>query len=216
MAAWREKDLSTAGKEILIKSVAQALPNYIMSVFKLTGGLCEDLMKSIRAYWWGSNKGSRKVQWIMPWDTLLKPKGLGGMGFKDLKLFNQALLARQAWRLPLFPYSLCAQVLKAKYFPSGNLLDTVAAGEASQTWRATEHGLELLRKGVVWRVGDGSSIRIWRDNWLPCPLGMKPIGSVRTCRLRRVNHLIDQNSRSWDEALVRRFFFPCDAAEILN
>jgi hypothetical protein len=62
MTAWKEKDLSAAGKEILIKSVVQALPNYIMSVFKLTDGLCEDLMKAIRAYWWGAEKGRRKVQ----------------------------------------------------------------------------------------------------------------------------------------------------------
>jgi hypothetical protein len=40
MCAWKEKELSAAGKEILIKSVAQALPNYVMSVFK-----------HIRAYW---------------------------------------------------------------------------------------------------------------------------------------------------------------------
>jgi hypothetical protein len=90
MTAWKEKDLSAADKETLIKSVAQALPNYIMSVFKLTGGLCEDLMKSIRAYWWGSEKGRRKVQWV-PWSTMILPKCQGGMGFKDLILFNQAL-----------------------------------------------------------------------------------------------------------------------------
>lgn len=41
MTAWKEKDLSAAAKEVLIKSVAQALPNYIMSVFKITDGLCE-------------------------------------------------------------------------------------------------------------------------------------------------------------------------------
>ena len=47
------------------------------------------------------------------------------MGFKDLRTFNQALLARQAWRLIQFPESLCAQVLRAKYYPDGSILDTV-------------------------------------------------------------------------------------------
>jgi hypothetical protein len=183
MVAWKKKDLSAAGKEILIKAVAQSLPNYIMSVFRLTDGLCEDLMRAIRANWWGSEKGRRRTQWI-PWKTMVLPKALGGMGFKDLILFNQALLARQTWRLIIYPNSLCARVLRAKYYPRGNLLDTVAAGEASQTWRAIEYGLELLKKGVVWRVGDGASIKIWRDNWLPRPYSMKPIGSTRTCRLR--------------------------------
>jgi hypothetical protein len=50
MVAWKEKYLSTAGKEVLVKSVAQALPVYIMSVFKLPLTLCDELMKQIRAF----------------------------------------------------------------------------------------------------------------------------------------------------------------------
>jgi hypothetical protein len=65
----------------------------------------------------------------------------GGMGFKDLTLFNQALLEKQAWCLITCSDSLCARVLRAKYYLRGNLLDTVTAGEASQTWRATDYGL---------------------------------------------------------------------------
>jgi hypothetical protein len=49
----------------------------------------------------------------------------------------------------LLPDSLCVRVLKAKYYSQGNLLDTVVAYDASQTWRAIEHGLELLKKGTV-------------------------------------------------------------------
>jgi hypothetical protein len=101
------------------------------------------------------------------------------MGFKDLILFNQVLLARQAWFLLAFPNSLCARVLKAKYFPSGNLLVTVFAGTTSQTWRAIEYGLDLLKQGIIWKVGDGSSIRIWRDNWLSRNYSMQPIGRKR-------------------------------------
>ena len=91
---------------------------------------------------------------------MLQPKSHGGMGFRDMKLFNQALLAKQAWRLIENPQSLCAQVLKAKYFPNGFLVDTAFTGNASSTWQAIEYGLELLKKGVIWRIGDGSKVRI--------------------------------------------------------
>lgn len=144
------------------------------------------------------------------------PKGFGGMGFRDLRLVNQALLAKQAWRLIFYPESLCARVLKAKYFPNGNLLDTVTAGDASPSWRGIEHGLDLLKHGVVHRVGDGKSIRIWRDNWIPRAHGMKPVGSCRPCRLRWVSHLIDDDSGTWDETLVRRYFYACDVDEIFK
>jgi hypothetical protein len=78
-----------------------------MSVFKFTDGLFEDLMKAIRAYWWGSGKGRSKVHWVwVPWKTMVLPKALGGMGFKDLIFFNQALLTKQAWRLITSPESL--------------------------------------------------------------------------------------------------------------
>lgn len=40
---YSEKCLSTGAKEVLIKSVAQALPTYVMSVFQLPLTLCDEL-----------------------------------------------------------------------------------------------------------------------------------------------------------------------------
>jgi hypothetical protein len=80
------------------------------------------------------------------------PKCAGGMGFRDMKMFNQALLARHDWRLLQFPESLCARTLKAKYYPRGDLVDTVFPRKASPTWRSIDHGLALLKKGVIWRI----------------------------------------------------------------
>jgi hypothetical protein len=47
---WQEKLLSKAGKEILIKAVAQSIPTYAMSCFDLTKGLCEELNMIIGRY----------------------------------------------------------------------------------------------------------------------------------------------------------------------
>ena len=70
------------------------------------------------------------------------------MGFRDLRLFNQALLAKQAWRLVVYPDSLCAKLMKAKYCPQGHILDTVFPHATSVTWQCIAHGLELL-KGII-------------------------------------------------------------------
>jgi hypothetical protein len=116
----------------------------------------------------GEEDGHQKIHWLA-WDRLMLPKGLGSMGFWDMPLFNQALLARQAWRLTQYPDSLCARLLKVKYYPAGELVDTVFSIESRATWKSTKHCLDLLKKGIIWRVRSGTKINIWRDAWIPRP-----------------------------------------------
>jgi hypothetical protein len=103
-----------------------------MGVFKMTKGLCKDYEKLIRDFWWGDELDQENPLGCL--ENITRPKCKGGLGFRDMKLFNQAMLARLAWRLIQKPTSLCARVLKAKYFPQGNLLDTVLARDLSPVW----------------------------------------------------------------------------------
>ena len=202
-------------KEDLIKSVIQALPVYAMGIFKFPASLCEELTQIIRNFWWGDEEDRRKTHWLA-WFKLTRSKGKGGMGFRDLRLFNQALLAKQAWRLLVHPDSLCAKLMKAKYYPHGHILDTVFPQSASVTWQGIMHGLELLKNGVIWRVGDGSSINIWRDNWLPRNTGLKISAKRHNTRLRWVSDLFLSGRKVWDENLIKYLFYPHDAEEILK
>ena len=136
----------------------------------------------------------------MAWDHIIRPKAMGGLGFRDYRIFNQALLARQAWRLLINPESLCAQVLKAKYYPNGRLEDTVFTGNASSTWQAITYGLELLKKGLLWRIGDGQKVRIWCDPWLQRPASYRPISQPGRCRLRRIGYLTTTESGTYNDS----------------
>ena len=56
------------------------------------------------------------------------------MGFRDLGCFNQAMLAKQGWRLIRNPDSLVGKVLKACYFPNDDFLITKKGKHASFVW----------------------------------------------------------------------------------
>ena len=60
---WGDGNLAQAGREVFIKSVAQALPIYIMGVFKLPFSICDDLTKVVHDFYWGSKENKRKTHW---------------------------------------------------------------------------------------------------------------------------------------------------------
>ena len=68
-------------------------PMYMMSCFKLSVGLCTEIEGLIRRFLWGQKGDRRRVHWVK-WETLCQTKSKGGMGFKDLALFNDILLAK--------------------------------------------------------------------------------------------------------------------------
>jgi hypothetical protein len=70
---------------------------------------------------------------------------MGGVGFRDIKLLNLDLLARQAWRILQDPETLSARVLKAVYFPETDFLLSAELGASpSRIWRAVIDVREVL------------------------------------------------------------------------
>jgi len=214
LSGWFTKNLSQGGKEVLLKVVALAMPVFAMSCFKLPKTTCENLSSAMSSFWWSSTEGGKKINWVS-WEKMCLSKELGGLGFKDIQLFNEALLAKQAWRLIQFPDSLFSSIMKARYFPLCDFLEAGLGSRSSFTWRSILHGRELLKKGLLKRVGNGNSIRVWMDPWIEdgavrMPWIMNPIINIEL----RVKDLIDFRNRDCDIHKLEEHFFPGDILKI--
>nr|XP_023882199.1 uncharacterized protein LOC111994541 [Quercus suber] len=189
---WKGQLLSRAGKEVLTKAVAQSIPTYTMGVFLLPAKLCNDLNAMCSRFWWGQIGNERKIHW-KSWDVLTKPKKEGGMGFRDLRNFNLAMLAKQGWRLMQDEDSLVYGCFKAKYFPRGCFLEASDVPNSSFVWKSLLAAQPLLKKGSCWRVGNGNSIRIMQDKWIPNhPTNQVLLPRTDVDSEERVNVLIDE------------------------
>lgn len=135
LKGWKEGFLSQAGREVLIKAVAQAIPTYTMQCFSIPITILNEMESLCRNFFWGQKKDERRIPWI-GWERMYASKREGGLGFRNLCAFNKAMLAKQAWRILTMPDTLVARVLKSKYFPSTHFLKATANPVASYTWKS--------------------------------------------------------------------------------
>ena len=96
------------------------------------------------------------------------------MGFRKSSDFNKALLAKLAWMIASNRDSLCMNLLRSKYKVRKNWIQSEPSKNASPTWKAIEKTKPLIAKGACYLVGNGTSISIWEDPWIPWLDGFKP------------------------------------------
>ena len=206
--------LSQAGKEILLKVVVQSIPTYCMSVFLIPISLCKEIHGLMQQFWWGHKENTSKISWVS-WEKMGLAKSDGGLGFWDLVSFNTALLAKQIWRLLINPNSLAARVIGAKYFPSTTVLEAQVGKRPSFAWRSIMAAKGLVKQGLIWRIGDGSEIKIWGDRWIPTPTTFMIQSPIRGLEENdKVEVLINHNSRSWKSTFIDDIFLPHEAQVI--
>ena len=149
----------------------------------------------IRKFWWGQRGTRRHIHWVK-WHTLCKPKAIGGMGFRELQKFNDAMLAKQVWRLLQNQDSLFFHFFKSKFFPCGSIFDA-KENKGSFAWRSILKGRDLIKSGLKWRIGNGSKVRIFLDAWLPGSRQGRVLSPVSyTHKNSLVSSLINQVDKS--------------------
>lgn len=106
--------------------------------------------------------------------------------------FNTVLLAKQGWHVQTCTNTLVHRVFKVRYFPNGDFISAELGHRPSYGWRRILSAQSIVQRGYRWQVGNGESLRVWHDKWLPTPSTFKitspPVGSPLDVR---VSTLID-------------------------
>ncbi|CAN1314332.1 Uncharacterized mitochondrial protein AtMg00310 [Linum perenne] len=138
----------------------------------------------------------------------------GGLGFREFGAFNKALLARQGWRLINSPDALWAKLLKSLYFPSGNFLLASKGRRPSWIWASLLDALSTLNLGCIKVVGNGDSIKVNDDPWIPgLPSFRTQMQSIDS---RKASDFIDSTTRDWDPNLLQNSFSPIKSKAIME
>ncbi|CAJ2661595.1 unnamed protein product [Trifolium pratense] len=133
LSGWKSRFLSFGGRLILLKSVLTSLPVYALSFFKAPSGTISSIESLLIKFFWGGSEDVRKTSWIS-WKSICLRKEYGGLGVRQLREFNLALLGKWCWRLLVDRGSLWFRVLEARYGVEGGRVK-VGDRRGSSWWR---------------------------------------------------------------------------------
>ena len=102
----------------------------------------------------------------------------------------------------------------AKYFPFGTVFDAKKSF-GTYAWQRILKARLVIVDGMVWRVEDGLTIRVYWDKWLlgkfPSRIGAPQLATPGDVR---ISSLIDQDTKTWDCAWIDHLFLPFEAEKI--
>ncbi|CAM8987557.1 unnamed protein product [Rhodiola kirilowii] len=205
---WKNKLLSMAGKEVLVKAVLQAIPVYMMSVYRFPQRTLDDIEKLNGQFWW-DKAGRKGISWIRR-ETLQRKKEDEGIGFKDLRSFNEAILIKICWRIITQPHLLVSRVLKARYCQGRDLYNARLGRCPSHIWRGVMKNLEMFLTGLDWDEGKNRFI------WSLSSNGVFTVRSAYDLMMKyKCSNRPDEREQS-SMTLIRKFWNTIWKCEIPN
>jgi len=134
-----------------------------MSMFKMPTCVGEEIKKIQWKLFWGLGTKDRKIAWVQ-WEKMCQKKEKGGLGIKDIKSFNMALLGKCKWRLGTEKTGLWKDIIDSMYRSWRNLNDAQCPRGKSLWWRdlkSTCGGSKesWFDKNIKWKIGSGTRIK---------------------------------------------------------
>ncbi|KAK4391360.1 hypothetical protein Sango_1913800 [Sesamum angolense] len=154
---------SYAGRLQLIRSVLSTLHTYWASVFILPKGILKVIEGKMRKFLWQgpSGRGTAKVAW----EHICKPKDEGGLGIRSTLASNQALMLKHLWRILQNDGTSIWVNWIQNYRLRNCSIWTFDGSTGSWGWKKMLKLRPLLKRGVIYKVGNGATFKLWHDIW---------------------------------------------------
>ena len=97
--------------------------------------------------------------------------------------------------------------MEAKYYRGGHFLDSHLGSQPSFAWRSIHSSRDLINEGLIWRIGSGTQVRIWKDKWLPQAATYMIQSPPTLLDLNTlVCELIDRDTKWWNLPMIKNLF----------
>ncbi|KAJ8435469.1 hypothetical protein Cgig2_021102 [Carnegiea gigantea] len=156
---WATKSLSFAGRARLINSVIFGMYAYWATIFILPNTVLDKIMQICRNYLWSDSEDAKRIPHIS-WATECLSKSQGGLGIKDFRTWNKALITKLVWVIANKKDLLWVKWIHGKYLKSNNWWSCHPPKDCSWYWRKICFIKELFKEG-------STSLPHW--NWLGKP-----------------------------------------------
>ncbi|XP_074305322.1 uncharacterized protein LOC141640417 [Silene latifolia] len=180
--AWGTKHLTYAGRLTLVTSVLHTLHSYWATIFLIPSGIMNNIDRICRNFLW-SGKDSYLRAPVVAWDQCCKPKAEGGLGIKNSKMWNKALLGKYVWWVANKKDHLWVRWINHVYLRGRHWTNYSPPSDCSWSWKKIAHIMMMFRPAYIedqwlgnsaaytikagydWIRNPGDSVSWWKICW---------------------------------------------------
>ena len=164
--SWTSKYLSFAGRQVLISTVIGGITNFWSGAFILPKECISLIDKMCNAFLW---KGTLEGKYVarVAWEKVATPRKNGGLGLRNLAIWNRTCIIKLLWLLLFIPESIWASWMQDNVIKDESFWELKP--RLNHTW-IFKRILEERQTALQWIIispGNGRKINFWLDPWTP-------------------------------------------------
>lgn len=186
-----------------------------MSLFLLPENISSHIDRLAMRFWWNPKENCSNFYHHISWSTICSSKTLEGLGLRQAKDFNMALILKLAWQFLTNRNRLWVKFMNAKYLKDLPLQWASAKCTHSIIWRSILKSRDIFFLKAHKTLANGENTNIWFDSWIPDLEDFRPPDQSSTF-LTSVHQLINSKTSLWDPNVINYYFDTSIAAAIMK